>query len=114
MGANTGLVPLRNVRVLVVEDTPKHLEAVTISLQALGAQVYMATRLSEALSLYGAVHPDVVVCDLTLRGMSGSALLRQLRANGCTAPAIVLTADHTGRPASPSRLLSAISKLLGG
>jgi CheY-like chemotaxis protein len=120
---------LRNVRVLVVEDSSEHLETLTISLQALGAQVYRATRPSEALSVYWVVHPDVIVCDLMLRGTTGTALLGQLRANGCTAPAIVLTswdddsraaiagagfADHLVRPASPSMLLGSIWRLLEG
>jgi two-component system, OmpR family, KDP operon response regulator KdpE len=81
-------------RVLVVDDEPQIVRALTINLRARKYEVDAAYDGAGALELAAARHPDVVVLDLGLPDMDGVDVLRGLR--GWTRiPIIVLSARHT-------------------
>jgi two-component system, OmpR family, copper resistance phosphate regulon response regulator CusR len=79
-------------RVLVVEDQPKHLEALRRGLEAEGYEVSTAATGPDGLraALTGPV--DAVVLDLMLPGRHGLDVLRDLRADGFAKPILILTA----------------------
>jgi two-component system, OmpR family, KDP operon response regulator KdpE len=78
-------------RVLVVDDEPQILRTLRINLGARGYEVATAADGGEALRVAAAVRPDVVVLDLGLPDLDGSAVIEGLR--GWTAvPIIVLSA----------------------
>jgi two-component system KDP operon response regulator KdpE len=77
-------------RVLVVDDEPRLLRALTINLRARHYEVHGAATGTEALSTAAAYPPDVVILDLGLPDMDGTEVIAGLR--GWTdAPILVLS-----------------------
>lgn len=85
----------RVCRILCVEDTPELREDLAIELRDAGYEVIEATDGSEALSAFGSVRPDLVLCDIQLPKVDGMALLAAIRATdgpGRDTPVIVMSA----------------------
>jgi two-component system alkaline phosphatase synthesis response regulator PhoP len=78
--------------VLVVEDEPLMLQGIRLLLAGKGYEVIEATTGSEALVKAGAAHPDLILLDVMLPGLSGFDVLRTLRGQGLRTPVIMLTA----------------------
>jgi CheY-like chemotaxis protein len=85
-------------RVLVVEDDPDSLEIVSMTLQKGGHAVVPAANGWEGLLALDSHHVDVIVLDLMMPGMNGSAFLRIVRNDQRrkSLPVIVLTALNAG------------------
>jgi two-component system, OmpR family, response regulator len=79
-------------RVLIVDDEDSIAELLSMSLEFQGFGVSTAKNGTEALRLARETKPDVVILDVMLPGMDGFGVLRQLRANGISAPVLFLTA----------------------
>jgi two-component system KDP operon response regulator KdpE len=78
-------------RVLVVDDEPQILRALAINLRARGYEVDLAPSGEDALRLAADHHPDVVILDLGLPGISGIDVIRGLR-GWSSVPIIILSA----------------------
>jgi two-component system KDP operon response regulator KdpE len=91
-------------RVLVVDDEPSIVRALAANLRARDYDVDVATTGEEALVLAARRHPDAVVLDLGLPGMSGLDVIEGLR-GWTTVPIIVLSAR--GEEASKVHALDA-------
>ena len=76
--------------VLVVEDEPKLLRALTINLRARRYDVHPAANAQQALDLAAAEPPDLVVLDLGLPDLDGVDVIRGLR-GWSTTPILVLS-----------------------
>ena len=80
-------------RVLVVDDEPQMLRALSANLRARGYDVDLAATGEAALARAARDHPDLVLLDLGLPGMDGVEVVRGLR--GWTdVPVIVVSARH--------------------
>ena len=81
-------------RVLVVDDEPDVLLLCRLNLQQRGHQLLEAAEGSTALEIARELHPDVIVLDLMLPGISGYEVLDALQRDPETAdiPVLVLTA----------------------
>jgi two-component system response regulator RegX3 len=77
--------------VLVVEDEPSYVEALTIGLEREGFVVKVASDGVEALECFDAVAPDVILLDVMLPRMSGVDVCRELRKR-TQIPIIMVTA----------------------
>ena len=85
-------------QLLVVDDDPSLLLAVSETLRAEGYEVQTARRGSEALIRVAESVPDLIISDIRMPGMDGYALVRNLRASPRTrlVPVVFLTAkDET-------------------
>jgi signal transduction histidine kinase/DNA-binding response OmpR family regulator len=84
--------PLRNLRILVIEDEKDSRELIRVVLEERGARVVGVSSARSALEEGGAF--DLIISDIGMPGMDGYSLMRQLRAVERTAkvPAIALTA----------------------
>jgi DNA-binding NarL/FixJ family response regulator len=85
-------------RLLVVDDDPGLLLAVSETLRAEGYDVKTARRGAEALIIVAQTLPDLIISDIRMPGMDGYQLVRNLRSNARTrlVPIIFLTAkDET-------------------
>ena len=83
-------------RVLVVDDEPQIVRALSTNLRARGYDVVAAATGEEALRSAGSVRPDIVILDLGLPGIDGIEVVRGLRA-WTTLPVIVLTVRDSER-----------------
>jgi len=77
--------------VLVVEDEPSFVEALTLGLRREGFHVEVAGDGFEALERFDSVRPDVVLLDVMLPRLSGLDVCRQLRKKS-QVPIIMVTA----------------------
>jgi PAS domain S-box-containing protein len=84
-------------RILLVDDEQIVRETLAVQLERLGHAVAVAESGAAALDL--PMQPDVLVTDLSMPGMDGLALIRQLQARHPNLPAILLT----GHPGDASR-----------
>jgi DNA-binding NarL/FixJ family response regulator len=85
-------------RLLVVDDDPGLLLAVSDTLRAEGYDVATARRGADALVSVAQTVPDLIISDIRMPGMDGYQLVRNLRSNARTrlVPIVFLTAkDET-------------------
>src|SRR5687768_1547831 len=85
-------------RLLVVDDDPGLLLAVSETLRAEGYEVATARRGADALVGVAQTVPDLIISDIRMPGMDGYQLVRNLRSNARTrlVPIVFLTAkDET-------------------
>ena len=119
-------------RVLVVDDEADVLLLCRLNLQQRGHEVLEASEGSRALELAEDRHPDVIVLDLMLPGMTGYEVLETLKQNEQTSdiPILVLTAkslradrdrshglgaaDFLTKPFLPTELCDLVDRLLSG
>jgi len=117
-------------RILVVEDEPDISALVAYQLAHAGFQVRTASTGREALRALDTETPDLVVLDLMLPEVSGTEILRAMRAGKETrdVPVIVLTArgdeedrlrgfelgadDYVSKPFSPKELVLRVKAVL--
>ncbi|HWS56200.1 MAG TPA: response regulator transcription factor [Pyrinomonadaceae bacterium] len=115
---------------LVVDDDPSLLLAVSETLRAEGYEVVTARRGAEALVRVAESLPDLIISDIRMPGMDGYALVRNLRAAPRTRliPIVFLTAkDETAdriagfrtgvdayltKPFEPEELAAVVSSIL--
>ena len=94
MGQTTGSV--RGVRILVVDDDPGARSALAEMLGLIGADVRSAASAADALDLFGAFGPDVLVSDISMPDEGGYSLIGRIRAldrdSGGHVPAVAMTA----------------------
>jgi two-component system, OmpR family, response regulator len=115
------------MRVLIVEDHRETLDLITRALTRDGHAPLTATTAHQARTHLADEHVDVVVLDLGLPDVSGLELCRSLRAEGFSAPVLMLTAqgaisqrvagldagadDFLGKPFALAELLARIRAL---
>jgi two-component system phosphate regulon response regulator PhoB len=117
-------------RILVVDDEPDITALVAYHLAKAGYRVSTAARGPEALKAAAEEHPDVIILDLMLPGMSGYDVLAELRAKAETRDigVILLTArkqeadrirgltlgadDYLTKPFSPAELTLRVGAVL--
>ena len=80
-----------SVQVLIVEDEESFIEALTVGLTREGFTVNVARDGKEALDMFNAYSPDIVLLDVMLPLVSGVDVCRQIRARS-QVPIIMVTA----------------------
>jgi PAS domain S-box-containing protein len=104
-----GLVALRGVKILVVDDDEDGLEVSRMILTAAGAEVNAHPSTAAALAALESWWPDVLIADIEMPGEDGFALLKKARAmaraRNRRLPALALTAY--GRAEDRVRILAA-------
>jgi two-component system response regulator RegX3 len=82
---------LPSATILVVEDEDSFVEALTVGLKREGFRVQVARDGAEALDIFDAVKPDLVLLDVMLPKVSGIDVCRELRRRS-SVPIIMVTA----------------------
>jgi DNA-binding response OmpR family regulator len=115
-----------NLRVLIVEDDPTIRELLSTLLGFEGWDVALANDGLSGLEAAGRVHPDVVLVDVTMPGLSGYELCRQLKTAAAPPRVVMVTGRSTAqdevegraagadaylrKPFSPLELLEAVTE----
>jgi two-component system response regulator ResD len=115
--------------VLVVDDEPTIRDVVSRYLLRAGYRAEVAADGPEALSLTQTMRPDLVVLDVMLPAPNGLEILRRLRAESATSPAVILLTakgeesdrisglrlgadDYVVKPFSPAELVARVDAVL--
>jgi DNA-binding response OmpR family regulator len=100
-------------RILIVDDDPAHREAIHDYLVArYGDQDYAiesAADGAEAMMAVLRARPDVVILDVVMPGMSGTEVLKLIRASDPTIAVIMLTGQSDARVAGETLTLGAVA-----
>jgi CheY-like chemotaxis protein len=126
-----GRAPLRNLRILVVDDDVDSLELIRVVIEGAGAAFRGVTSARQALDATKHHRFDVIISDIGMPEMDGFALIRRIRSlpsGAADVPAIALTAyaraedadlalkagyqQHLAKPVAAHELLAAVQKLL--
>jgi two-component system OmpR family response regulator len=83
------------VRVLIVEDEPKLAELLRKGLTAQGMAADLAGDADQAICMATATNYDAITLDVMLPGTDGFTLCKAFRAQGVTAPVLMITALDT-------------------
>ena len=83
------------MRVLIVDDERKFCHLVAEFLTARGYEVAMAFSAGEAFAKMEAVHPEVVLLDVVMPGLSGLDAIKQLQARPAAPRIIMVTSAET-------------------
>lgn len=81
--------------ILLVDDDADLLRLLAIRLEAAGHTVETTEKAEQALALIAAGRPQLVITDLRMPGMDGSALFEAIRISNPALPVIILTAHGT-------------------
>ena len=130
--AETPVVSLNGLDVLLVDDETDARELMHQVLSEAGAQVRLASSAQEALQAYSARRPDVLVSDVGMPGEDGYSLIGRIRKQdpgSHQVPAIALTAFaraedrrrallsgfqlHIAKPIEPAELVAAVASFAG-
>jgi DNA-binding response OmpR family regulator len=125
------MADLKNKSVLIVDDDPDVVTAITMALQDQGAKVFAAVDGSQAVDLHNKEQPDLVVLDMMLPKRSGFLVLEHIKKGkpkGSKPRVIMITGnlgsrhktyaetlgvdDYINKPFRMDRLLGAIEKIL--
>jgi two-component system OmpR family response regulator len=114
--------------ILIVEDEASMADEIGADLSARGYKVQLASSAEEALPLLTTGSIDAMIIDRTLPGIDGLTMLGTLRREGCSIPALVLSAlssvddrikglkaggdDYLTKPFSVEELAARIEALL--
>jgi len=131
--ANSSVVDLTGLKILVVDDEPDACRLIKWVLSECHADVVTASSAAEAVPLVEAERPDILISDIGMPEVDGYELLRRIRAlgpaRGGKVPAIALTAFarpedrahslrvgysmHVSKPIRPDRLTATVATLAG-
>lgn len=87
---------LKGFRILVVDDEPVICDALQNKLTRLSCHVVCALDGLTALQALETQHFDLVLCDITMPGMDGLDLLREIRAKGRDIKVLMITGQIVG------------------
>ncbi len=123
---------LKDKTILVVDDDPDVVTAITMSLTDMGAKVFQAVDGSQAVEVAEKEQPDLVVLDMMLPKRSGFLVAERIKAHkpkGSKPHIIMITGnlgsrhktyaenigvdDYINKPFRMERLLASIEKVLG-
>lgn len=120
-----------NKTILIADDETHILNVLSIKLANAGYNIITAEDGAEAYALAGEHHPDLVITDYQMPGLSGLELCSKLKCNPVTnqVPAILLTArgfsisnedmqmgnikEVITKPFSPRQVLTKVHELVG-
>src|ERR1035437_4478387 len=125
------MADLKGKKVLIVDDDPDVVTAITIALKDQGAEVFQAVDGAQAVEFHHKEQPDLVVLDMMLPKRSGFLVLEPIKkgkAKGSKPRVIMITGnlgsrhktyaetlgvdDYINKPFRMDRLLASIEKIL--
>ncbi len=125
------MADLKDKVILIVDDDPDVVTAITVALTDQGAKVFQAVDGGQGVEMWGKEQPDLIVLDMMLPKRSGFLVLERIRKGkpkGARPRVIMITGnlgsrhktyaesqgvdDYINKPFRMNRLLESIEKLL--
>ena len=103
--------PAKPVSVVIIDDNLFSAEFVSTALAREGVQIYSAADPREGLALVYRHHPNVVVTDLVLPGMSGLEVLDRVVKFDPKVAVVLMTAYYSRRSAEEAKKRHAVDYL---
>ncbi len=82
---------MKNKKILIIDDDPQLRKVTQLLFEQTGAQSFTASNGEQGLQQFNEIHPDLVILDLMMPGISGFEVCRRIRQRDNT-PIIMLTA----------------------
>ena len=101
-------------KVLLIEDEANVRTLTEMQRKHLGYEVLLADNGWKGLALYRQSHPAVIVLDLTLPGMNGIEVLKQIRSVDLRQSVIVVTGDDAPKTEREVRALGVSEFIVKG
>lgn len=83
------------VKLVAIDDDPQSLELIHDALEQDGLEIRTATDPEEGLSLIQRTHPEIVLLDLVMPGLSGMDLLRKIMEQDPGTDVVLLTGHYS-------------------
>ena len=99
--------PLAGKQILIVEDEPVFRSLLHGWLTSLGATTFQAEDGKDALHKMTEVHPDLMICDISMPRMNGLELVETLRNRGEQLPILMISATENMATWRPGRAVKA-------
>ena len=99
------------MRILVVEDDPLVAEVLAEAIRGAGDEALVALDGAEALNVLSAIPVGGVFMDLVMPGLSGLAVLAQIRKRHPLLPVAVISGHAVGETAAKAKGLGAVAVL---
>jgi CheY-like chemotaxis protein len=96
------------MKILIVDDEPHVAEILARSLAREGHRTAIAHSGEEALRMLGVTEPDALFLDVSMPGMSGLAVLTEIRRQRPSLPVVVITGHATAEEVDQVRRLGAV------
>lgn len=71
-------------KILIVDDSPAHLENLRTAVKGIGAQIIDATNGKDAVAKAQSEHPDIIFMDIVMDGLDGYGACREITRNEST------------------------------
>ncbi len=85
-------------KILVVDDSPTALKAITDALTGTGHRIITATDGNEALQKVAQEHPDLILLDVVMPGKNGFQVCRQLKMDLSTKDIKIILVTSKNQP----------------
>ena len=88
----TNRAPLKNLAILLVDDSIDYTNMMSLRLQKFGANIDVVNDPFEALTQAQSKPYDIILMDIQMPGMDGLKTIREMRIKGVSTPVITVTA----------------------
>jgi len=99
------------MRILLVDDEPAVAEVLAEAVKAAGHEALVALDGTEALGILSTTQVDAVFMDLVMPGLSGLAVLAQIRKHHPLLPVVVISGHAVDETAAKAKELGAVAVL---
>jgi CheY-like chemotaxis protein len=93
-------------RILVADDNCDAAETLAMLLRLDGHEVHVANDGLEAIDMFGRTHPEVVILDIGMPGLSGHDVARRIRNLGGAPPVTLIAITGWGQKADKDRAMA--------
>jgi two-component system, LuxR family, response regulator FixJ len=103
--------------IILIDDDDATRDSVRLLLECEGLLVRDFASCAEFLAAEGTAHPDCLILDIHMPGITGIEFLERLRARGASVPAILMTGDPTpeiGKRAAAADVVAVLEKPFQG
>lgn len=89
----------QHIQMVIIDDSPSNLELLTMALASENVTIHTAHEPTQGIALVQQLHPDLVITDLVMPGMTGLEVLSKIVEFDPSIDVILMTAHYTAETA---------------